>query len=320
MNNYIKLQESIKTLFKNKEIKEKNIPDFKNLIKTDKVIQLLKEIVLNDDLLIKIANRSYTHALGFDKIVLMDLKKDCQDVKNKIQLRLHIWDNENAALPIVEAMHEHSFDFISMVITGKLENQRFSMNDLDEKQNNVIEKLVNFVKKSDVKLISKLNENLEIMEALRLRKINSEMLIDGVDLENYSFDAISEETGFSIDELSAILGIQGHYVSNRVSGERDNYKHILNKYVSINTEKVVHINKNEYYFHPYQLPHRLYYDNTILNSTILLTTEVLSNPQGGSLQRPTYQTGNEANYSKVKLNKNSLRLKLLKYIKNLEEL
>jgi len=79
------------------------------------------------------------------------------------------------------------------------------------------------------------------------------------------------------------------------------------------------ISEGEYYFHPYEYPHRLYYDKEILNSTVLLTTPILSNPQGGSLQRITYQKESEKDYKKLKLTKETLRKKINDYLKETEE-
>ena len=62
--------------FEDKEIHSYDMDYFKNLINKNTLRILLKEILNDDYLLEKIANRSYTHALGFDKIVLIDLQKD----------------------------------------------------------------------------------------------------------------------------------------------------------------------------------------------------------------------------------------------------
>ena len=64
------------------------------IFEKEDVIYLIKDVLNNPELLSKVANRSYTHALGFDKIVLMDLRKDVPKVSQKTQLRLHIWNPE----------------------------------------------------------------------------------------------------------------------------------------------------------------------------------------------------------------------------------
>lgn len=79
----------IKTNFKYHEILESDIPEFEKTFNASDNLNLFKEIIHNDNLLEKISSRSYTHALGFDKIVLFDMAKD-SEIDNKVQLRLHL--------------------------------------------------------------------------------------------------------------------------------------------------------------------------------------------------------------------------------------
>ncbi len=315
-NNYNMVFKSIVDNFKNKEITNEDMDYFKKLMNKEKLQLILKEIIADESLLDKIASRSYTHALGFDKIVLIDLQKDL-GIDNKVQLRFHIWDNKNDALSVLEAMHEHSFNFISLVLTGKLENQCFEMSELPVYYNDLVAKLKSFVESASDEDVEYLNEQIEIVEAIKLSKLGSVMLDEQNLFDKYNKEK-NEQLGFTEMDLYFIVEIQGHYVSNRISGERADYKHILDKYIALKTTKVLSISEGEYYFHPYQYPHRLYYDKEILNSTILLTTPIQSNPQGGSLQRITYQRSSEKGYKKLKLTKVTLREKLVDYLNQVE--
>lgn len=313
---YNEVFNNIERNFKNKEINVNDIPQFKQMMDKNKLIQILKEIINDDFLLEKIANRSYTHALGFDKIVLIDLKKDL-GINNKVQLRFHIWDNKNDALSVLEAMHEHSFNFVSLVLSGKLENQSFDMNTISPKLNELYNKFKIFLDQNPQHM-DFLNEQIEIIEAIKLSQLDSAMLIEQNLLSKYQPSRF-EDFGFTEKDMYELTKIQGHYVSDRVSGQRDNYKHILKEYLEVEPIKVEIVNEGNYYFHPYKNPHRLYYDREILNSTVLLTTPILSNPQGGSLQRPTYQKESEKGYKKIKLTKDTLKEKLINYIKEVEK-
>lgn len=279
------------------------------------VIHLINDVLNNPELLHKVANRSYTHALGFDKIVLMDLRKDVPDISQKTQLRLHIWNPENTgALPIVEALHEHSFDFVSTVLTGHLENQQFLLSPLSKREDAILEKLrvvITQITSEDLKF---LNDQMEIVEALKLSGVGSSQFHDLNMHEIIDLDRINALTGFSYNEILLLCSIEGHYVSNRISGERQAYKHVLKDYVSLTPFCAMSLDEGDSYFHPYQLPHRLYYDNKILNSTILVTTEVPSNPEGGSLQRPTYVQKDEQSYDKIVLTSESLSKILTDYL------
>lgn len=279
------------------------------------VIQLINDVLNNPELLQKVANRSYTHALGFDKIVLMDLRKDVPNITQKTQLRLHIWNPENTgALPIVEALHEHSFDFVSTVLTGHLENQQFLLSPLSKREEAILDKLRLVITQITTEELKFLNDQMEIVEALKLSGVGSSQFHDLNMHETIDLDKINTLTGFSYNDILLLCSIEGHYVSNRISGERQAYKHVLKDYVSLTPFCAMSLDEGDSYFHPYQLPHRLYYDNKILNSTILVTTEVASNPEGGSLQRPTYVQKDEQSYDKIVLTSESLSKILNDYL------
>lgn len=306
---------SIYKMFSVRPIQQSDLPFIQQTLNRTSVISLLEDILLQPELINKICDRSYSHALGFDKIVLVDISKDIPECTQKTQVRLHIWEpmNDNA-LPIVESLHEHSFDFISTVLSGHLENQQFELSRLSDIQIKLLEKLKNLMTTLNPTDLLFLNEQVEILEALKLKDLNSQQF-DKMNMnKSLDIERAIHLTGFTKDELFELTTLEGHYISNRVAGERKAYKHVLNDYVALKGHHVMLLDKGEYYFHPYQLPHRLYYDNTVLNSTILVTTPVPSNPKGGSLQRPTYVQSGEQNYDKISLDYQTFRLKLEKYL------
>lgn len=312
---YKDIQTILTDHFSDRSINAGDVDMVGSIFEKEDVIYLIKDVLNNPELLSKVANRSYTHALGFDKIVLMDLRKDVPKVSQKTQLRLHIWNPENTgALPIVEALHEHSFDFVSTVLTGHLENQQFLLSPLSKREEDILTKLRFIINKITPAELKFLNEQMEIVEALRLSGVGSKQFGNlKMDLD-LDINRINDLTGFSYNEIMLLCSIEGHYVSNRISGERQAYKHVLKDYVSLTPFCAMKLDAGESYFHPYQLPHRLYYDNKILNSTILVTTEVPSNPEGGSLQRPTYVQKEEQSYDKIVLTPESLTKILNDYL------
>lgn len=316
--NHKMLLNSICTKFAETSINQNDIPYIKQILNKKTTIALLKDILSQEDLLNKICDRSYTHALGFDKIVLVDLSKDIPNCKQKTQLRLHIWEPTNDSLPIVESLHEHSFDFISTILSGHLENQQFTISKLSSEETSLLEKLQKTIKEINQEDLKFLNEQVEIIEALKLKQLGSEQLDSLSMLNDLDFERIKNITNLSETEIVMLTHLEGHYVSNRVSGERKAYQHVLNKYVSLKPYNAIKLDAGDYYFHPYQLPHRLYYDNKVLNSTILITTHVPNNPEGGSLQRPTYVQHSEQHYDKISLTHEAFRSKLIKYLNYLE--
>ncbi len=298
----------------NKVIEEKDLNSFKNYINRNNVIELLKEIIEDKEKLEEISKRSYTHALGFDKIVLIVDKS----TPYKPELRLHLWYPEANGVPLVESLHEHSFNFISTVLSGHLENQMFSLEDLNKEDNQLLNKYIAKLSNLTIEEKSFINSQIEILEALNLKDFGSEQFIKMGLEKTYQKQKAINLLDMSEEEWSKLCMYEGHFVSNRVSGEKKAYKHVFNKHVKLLPYNVMKINKNEYYFHPYQKPHRLYYDNKVLNSTMLITTRILENPQGGSLQRPSYLEENEKGYEKIPLSVELLKEKLINYINFLE--
>lgn len=289
--------------------------------------KLIADLLKDDILLEKIANRSYTHALGFDKIVLMDLSKDIHSYNHhvnkdgdnikpwKTQLRLHIWNpQKTGGLPIVESLHEHSFDFISTIITGHLENQQFDFNQLTSDQHDLLNRFKAALASLDSHHRQWINEQVEIIEAIKLKTLGSEQMQKLDMLKDLNLVRVAQMTNLSHEDIWNLTALEGHYVSDRVTGEKKSYKHILQDYVSITPHAVMQLDKGDYYYHPYTLPHRLYYDNKILNSTLLLTTPVINNPDGGSLQRPSYVEHSEQHYDKISFSVESFRRTLEEYL------
>lgn len=292
----------LNTNFSNKSVKNNDKKLVSNFLCKKNILLLLEEILNNDKLLNTISKRSYIHALGFDKIVIADLSQDISPDSPKAQIRLHIWNPLNTnALPIVESMHEHSFDFVSTILTGHLENQQFTMNKkLTDNDERILNNLKDWILSSHSDKVQLLNDYIEALEAKRLKFYYSNQFDKMYDTKIDYIKLIQELTGFTqTDIVMSLISLQGHYVSNRITGEKKSYKHILQKYVSIHPYFVYRLNPGDTYFHPYELPHRLYYDNKELNSTILLTTPVKENTSGGSLQRPTYIQNEEQNYNKI---------------------
>lgn len=314
----------IQSEFSNRRINHSDIPTIFNYFNKNTTIKILENILQDPIICEKIAQRSYTHALGFDKLVLVDLSKDISPNLPKTQLRLHIWNPENDAVPMVESLHEHSFDFVSVILSGYLENQCFTLNkELDENQTWALNDLKNWIEETSEDNVKRLDQCIEILEAKRLSYLGSQqfdvLYTDSDLLEAVKF--ITKETPFKSIEsfLFYVVSLQGHYVSDRVAGDKKAYKHILKNYVSLKPYDCPITYAGGAYFHPYELPHRLFYDNKLLNATILVTTPVPENPEGGSLQRPSYIQKNEQNYDKKPISVADFKTKLQHIIEILKQ-
>lgn len=94
-----------------------------SLIDRQRMRAVLKDIVENRSVeLQNIAKRSYGHLNGFDKIVLISSPQP------KYRLRLHIWWPQSDT-GVVERIHNHAWDFGSMLLTGAYRFQEYIVSD-----------------------------------------------------------------------------------------------------------------------------------------------------------------------------------------------
>lgn len=311
---YTNLHALINQKFKKHKVAAKDIELLRPQFTKQNVITLLNDIINQPELIKKIANRSYLHTLGFYKLVLIDSSKDAQDFTHKTQVRLHLWKPDNDSVPVVESLHEHSFDFVSTVLTGKLENQSFIREDISEDEKKVLDHLLNIIEVSNNEEKAFLESQIEILLTRELAILGSEQF-KKQELEDYlDIAKVKEITKFNDSELKILVNLQGFFKSNRIAGERKDYKHILEKHISLKPYKVESIKQGDFYFHPYQLPHRLFYDNKEYNSTILVTSHIPENPEGGSFQRPTHNEEGEQDYSKKPISEKELVFLLEEYV------
>lgn len=305
---YYEVLSFIEKHFSTKRITSRDKPFFENNLTQSSIKELLLDISENEELLEKIANRSYLHALGFYKIVLVDSVKDLGGLKeNKCQLRFHVWEPTNKSVPIVESLHEHSFDFISTVLCGSLENQSFVKYNLLESEKATLDKIINEIKNLSKDELFKVDQQIEYLLCHKLTSHGSKQYKKMKYEDVYDLGYLLKKLNLTNDDLENLVSLQGFYKSDRVSGEKKSYKHILDKYISLKIDNVIKIDKGQYYYHNYQYPHRLFYDSKDLNATLLITTNVPENQEGGSFQRPTYIQNNEIDYEKKSIN--SLELK-----------
>lgn len=296
--------------YTHKQISEQDIDLIENAFSTENVKSLLLNILSNSELLEQVASRSYLHALGFYKIVLADTKKDISSSLPKVQARLHIWHPDNQSVTITEALHEHSFNFVSKVLTGRLENQKFGVENLTDDETVLLSKLLKMIPLLSHEELSVFEQNFERILVNHLNDIGSMQKKEGL--------LSLECSNFTEDQLRSLSDLYGYYVSNRISGERKSYKHVLEKYIKLKALEVVKLQGGDTYFHHYTNPHRLSYDGSEINSTILVTTNVPENAKGGSFQRPTFEQTGSKDYDKVAFNAETLKKTLQEYLVYLE--
>lgn len=92
---------------------------------------VLRSLINTPDRLREVANRSITHSLGFDKIVLID-PRDPQSQQTAFRLRLHLWwpqTRREQPEDLIDGVHNHFTDFSSVILKGTLTNQIYEVSE-----------------------------------------------------------------------------------------------------------------------------------------------------------------------------------------------
>ena len=92
--------------------------ELRALAEPHRVTALLEEVLRDDAHAARHAGLSYTHPLGFEKIILIDAEPD-------FALRLHAW--WPTGTPEVEHIHDHRFGFATTILAGGYTMRTFAI-------------------------------------------------------------------------------------------------------------------------------------------------------------------------------------------------
>ncbi|MEQ1763856.1 MAG: hypothetical protein ABL984_12020 [Pyrinomonadaceae bacterium] len=96
-------------------------------VQSGRLLRILETAVLDRETVRSIASRSYHHYNGFDKIVLS------ADERNGEELRLHLWRLEGAAECEIGNVHDHRWDFCSVIVSGSYSYETFEASSAGDK-------------------------------------------------------------------------------------------------------------------------------------------------------------------------------------------
>jgi hypothetical protein len=85
------------------------------------LLDSIHRLLVDDALATSVANRSYEHVNGFDKIVLLETSN------HQLKLRLHIWWPLRTENKRRFDAHNHCWDFWSLPLTGQFTNEMFEV-------------------------------------------------------------------------------------------------------------------------------------------------------------------------------------------------
>ncbi len=93
-----------------------------------RVVKMVDSVLADEEELKGIAERSYPHPIGFDKLVLY------HDKDSGFKLRLHVYwrGNQRAAM---ELTHLHKFEMASAIVAGELTNHIWKVKEFDNSAN-----------------------------------------------------------------------------------------------------------------------------------------------------------------------------------------
>lgn len=269
------------------------------LLSREATIRLIDAVLADSAALAVIAARSYTHTLGFRKITLLEPVFDLPDGgKATYQVRLHIWQpDSDITVPLVESKHEHSFDFISRVLLGEMENQCYTMHEPTEPEQQLLERLRARVEQLSIDERKETNRGVEALEALRMAALGSQQAA----LEGLTVDRIRMRELLSVtdDELDLLVGLQGRFQYDAVASTfGGNYVHKMTGSVNLRPFGVLKLAAGDLYHHAHQFIHRLYMRAQKHNATLIVTTPVAQDLPGASFQHPTWFSGENVGYAR----------------------
>lgn len=95
----------------------------RNLGQSHQLITLLKLILDDPEQLDQVASQSYIHYNGFDKLVLLS------STSPQYKLRLHVWWPSPDQSVTTENIHNHRWDFSSIILIGAYRKQEYQLSD-----------------------------------------------------------------------------------------------------------------------------------------------------------------------------------------------
>lgn len=276
--------------------------DLGKLLSRTSVMQMIDFVLADKAALEVIAARSYTHALGFGKITLIEPSLDLPDGKKGLgyQLRLHIWKpGLTNGVALVESKHEHSFDFVSRVLTGEMENQCYTIAPLSAEELAILERLLARVAAAGPDDRAEASRQIEILEAVKWAAFGSQQADKEGLTAKLDRQRLLSLLALSDEELDIVVRFQGRYqydtATSVFGGE---YVHRLVEVLKLTPYRMLKLRAGDLYHHPHMFAHRLYIEAGKANSTIIVTTPSSQEAKGGSFQHPTWFAGENVNYAR----------------------
>lgn len=286
-HNLLKTQKFLSAFTKknNDQLTEKNFNEIANFLTKENLVIILNEVVQSPSLLQYIAQNSYKHVLGFTKIVLME------DLGGQNwELRLHLWPPKLKSDSITaEAKHVHLFDFVSRIISGKLEDHRYNVDLLSKEEQLILHKFSKAMQLLSTNIQEKVIHQLDYFE---LYQSNFSSSLKRSSLKNLSLEHQNQNTvkkylkntlNMSIEEIIKVSQLMKKY-SNFLDEKGIEHYRLVSENKLQNIRVDTHTT-GSIYFSPVQEAHRLFVDNQNYTSTFVFVGPFHKNLDSGGFKR-----------------------------------
>jgi hypothetical protein len=274
------------------------LPALDRLLTREMTMRLLVDVQNDPDYMAVVAARSYSHSLGFQKVTLLEPRILLPDGTSTVyQVRLHLWSPDSTSgVPLVESKHEHSFDFVSRLLVGEMENQCYRVASPTTDDDALRERLQQSLSSLTASRRRSVERGMQNVETMLLSELGSKQA-RSTRIRN-PVARLCTALDCSPEELRRFALMQGRYEYDpQASTFGGNYVHRLTGYVNLIPSAVLRLQAGDLYHHPHPYVHRLYMPRQS-NATILVTTPVAHRPDGASFQHPTWFAARNARYSR----------------------
>lgn len=248
-----------------------------NDIDSQRLKEIISEILETPDLLKKVFERSSLHPAGFYKFVLLEGNQR----KGSYVLRLHVWP-ANYNKPILDAKHIHTFDLVSKIFFGGFLNLIYENNNQEDLFscldpiffNNLNQKIESLSKKTSEKLFSFLDYfQIDIQSREKILSLKDDYPFYPNNFEK-SLQDLLFETELTKEEILYLAERHQSYSIGKKENGKFGYFNIGT--ANIKFLDIVPMESGTYYYHNYKLPHALVLKPNVPTCTLALSSPLIS--------------------------------------------
>lgn len=312
-----------------RDITATNFSKLGDVFNKDVLIHLLREVVTDPQKLADIARRSYRHSLGFSKIILLeDWKQHFFETgvppgKHAYDIRLHIWwPNFTSRGPVLaEGRHEHRWNFASRLITGSFENHRYDPRPLSRATQTAFQKYQNALSALPPEKQRSIIDRIEKLE-LSMESPTSEMATRSggqrVLARQADERSLRIELGLTKFELGLVRHVFLKY-GNQLRPHSGQEAYVQDETSYLKLRDVEKYSTGQLYFHPIELPHRLFVNPDTMTSTFIIVGPPSKTQTPGQFRRSPLETNREeAVENRTFFTAETLKSELERYLRAIE--